>query len=156
MSNQAFDDNGNEIFLITANIVVPTNHHKDAAVLASEYMRDVEQVTDWQPEKMMPTKLSSNGKTISHHICSRVVYTNQIAMMANAIKEHSKKHKWCAQYCYELDEEKLMGVENVFDNKEKKVEKEQKELLKEILNSFCVVCCPLEHFLEFTGLERIG
>lgn len=135
MTSQAFDDNGNEIFFITANVICPTEFYTEAAAISSNYMKTVEKVIDWQQELMLPTKLNSLGVGLpTHHLCSRSCYTNEAKGMADEISSHSAQHAWC-------------HTDSIYP------ENSSAEI---ILTRFCVVICSLEQLLEITGLKQIG
>lgn len=88
MTTRAFDLEGNEVFLRIANGICPAEHIQDAREIASEYWHNVENVDDWQPEKMLPTPLSPTGQApATHYVCSMKLYSNQVAAFVQFIAD---------------------------------------------------------------------
>ena len=127
MKTHAYDDDGNEIFIVTVIIISPMKYINEAVSASSKYMKNIENVIDWQPEQMLPTALSFTGENPpTHRICCRRIYDNQIPMMVAARCDVD----WCADREYTLEDD--------------------------VINHFCVIRCSVEQLLQKTGLKKIG
>lgn len=128
MTTKAFDLEGNEVFLRIANCICPVQYIDDAREIASEYWHNVENVIDWQPEKMLPTPLSPTGEApATHYLCSMKLYSNQVAAFVQFIAEAG--FSWIAT--------------------------EEKTLADNLTDSFLVCCAIRADFLAAAGLNVV-
>jgi len=123
------DDDGNEIFLVTVNVINPAEHIDAARQIASEYQRTVARVKDWQPEKCQVIKLSPTGQLpATHYLCSMQVNTFEVKQMEKWIKGDGKTD-WRA--------------------------KKERQLTDNLLDAFLVCVASREDFLTTAGLQVI-
>lgn len=80
------DKNGNSISATIANTICPAAYINEARVIASEHMRDVERVADWQQDWMLGIKLSPTGEgPVTHYWCYMQSTTDQVERIARRI-----------------------------------------------------------------------
>ena len=90
------DEYGQEIYPVSVFIVSPVEHIIKARQIASEHMKNVENVIDWQPEEMLPVALSNTGELPeTHYCCIRNINTDMRDAMVKSIA--SKQYEWCAK-----------------------------------------------------------
>jgi len=121
------DDKGEEIHLVTVNVICPAKHIADARQIASEHQRVIARVKEWQAEKCLTIQLSPTGQLpATHYLCSMQVHTPQVREMAD----------WSAgKIAWRAD-----GPRELTDN---------------LLDEFLVCVAPRDEFLKAAGLQVI-
>jgi len=127
---QAFDDDGNEVFLININSLCPIEYLEEAKKIAYYYFIEVEKCPA-KLEQMFTKFLKPIGEVeISHCWCPREGYTNQLNMQIQRMKEQNLH--WVGDREYKIS-----------DNKE------------ELLNKFVCISSPVDEILRELNLEEV-
>ena len=130
MAYQAFDSEGNEVFLCEINSICPIAHAEQARQIAYDYFVEVEKCHA-ELSQMFTKLLKPIGETEPTHIwCPRIGYTHQLQMQVSTMASYELP--WLGNRAYTLADDH-----------------------EEIKSKFVCLTDPANDILAALGLEEI-
>jgi hypothetical protein len=106
---QAFDNDGNEVFLTNINSLCPIRYLEEAKKIAYDYFIEVEKCPVRLDQMFTKFLKTVGSEEITHCWCPREGYTHQLAMQIQRMKEQNLDWVGSREYTINDDKEELLN-----------------------------------------------